>query len=162
VTDPISGKTIVAFFRRRRISHLVWIPDTALGRWNDEVSNAPDLVVVRPTREGEAIGIAGGLWLGGARPIVAVQCTGFYEAGDALRNILFDLGIPLFLIVGCRSYFARLQGSADTAPRYAEPILQAWGLEYSVVDRPAQADQLASIHERAEAAARPHALLVAE
>lgn len=162
MTDPISGKTIVEFLGRRRISHLVWIPDTALGRWNDDVSSAAGLIVVRPTREGEAIGIAGGLWLGGARPIVAMQCTGFFEAGDALRNLLFDLGIPLFLIVGCRSYFARLRGSADTAPRFAEPILQAWGLEYSVIDRPADAERLSAIHQRAEDSARPHVLLVAE
>ena len=118
--------------------------------------------MVRPAREGEALAIAGGLWLGGQRPLVAVQSTGLFEAGDALRNLVYDLRLPLFLIVGCRGYFAQRAGSADTAQHFAEPMLQAWELSYTVVDRPTSAGQLGAVYCQAQLAGASHVLLLAE
>ena len=107
-------------------THLVWIPDSTTGRWEAEFG---DLPIVRPAREGEAVGIAIGLMLGGARPLVIMQCTGFFEAGDAIRNAVFDLGLPLKLLVGVRS--AKNPATADNCPRFAEPLVRAWGLPFA-------------------------------
>ena len=95
----------------------------------------PNIQLIRASREGEAIAIAGGLILGGAKPLVVIQCTGLFEAGDALRNIVHDLQLPLLLIVGVRSYFAHQKGNTgDNCPRFTEPILQAWQIPFAVFD----------------------------
>src|SRR5262245_47218047 len=71
-------------------THLVWIPDTHLGTWESALRTSR-LAPIRVCREGEAIGVAIGLMLGGSKPLVAIQCTGFFEAGDAVRNAVHDL-----------------------------------------------------------------------
>jgi hypothetical protein len=78
--------------------------------------------------------------LGGARPLVAVQCTGFFEAGDALRNAVHDLKLPLKLIVGVRNErSARVGKSKDNCPHFAEKLVQAWEVPHARFD-PADAD----------------------
>ena len=49
--------------------------------------------------------MAGGLHLGGATPLVLIQCTGLFESGDSLRNIVHDWTLPIFSVIGYRSYF---------------------------------------------------------
>ena len=158
----IDGSTMVEFFRAEGITHLVWIPDSTLGKWDQAVSSAEGLTVIRPTREGEAIAIGAGLCLGGQRPIVAIQNTGFFEAGDALRNAVHDMKLPLFLIVGYRSFFARQTGSRDTAAKYIEPILEAWELKYTLIDRPEAVAGIGAVYRQAQEAGEPHVLLIAE
>src|SRR5437763_13773132 len=86
---------IVAALERCGFTHVVWIPDSEVGQWDAALAASPRLRLMRPTREGEAIALAGGLCLGGASPLVVIQCTGLFEAGDALRNFVHDLTLPL-------------------------------------------------------------------
>ncbi|HEY3788860.1 MAG TPA: hypothetical protein VGL71_08400 [Urbifossiella sp.] len=124
----IEGSTVAAALEAAGFTHLVWIPDSHLGTWDAALSQSK-LAPIRPCREGEAIGIAAGLMLGGARPLVAIQCTGFFEAGDAVRNIVHDLKLPLKMLVGVRSWRALQAGkTADNCPHYAERIVRAWDL----------------------------------
>ena len=132
----VSGPEIVGILQRCGFTHVVWIPDSELGTWDAALASAPDLRLVRPTREGEAIAIAAGLFLGGAKPLVVMQCTGFLEAGDSFRNIIHDLKLPLVFVVGLRGYHAYRDGrSSDTCPKFTEPILNAWGLPHIILER---------------------------
>lgn len=116
-------------------SHLVWLPDSHLGAWEPALLALQTPRLIRVTREGEAVGLAAGLLLGGAAPLVAMQCTGFFEAGDAVRNAVHDLRLPLKLLVGVRSWQAHRHGTtADNCPRFAEPVVRAWGLPVAWVD----------------------------
>ena len=130
----IDGPTVVAALEAAGFTHLVWIPDSHLGTWDAALAGS-QLPVVRPCREGEAIGIAAGLMLGGAKPLVAIQCTGFFEAGDAVRNAVHDLKLPLKLLVGVRSWRAMQTGtSGDNCPHFAEPMVKAWDLPCEWLD----------------------------
>ena len=143
-------------------THVVWIPDSAVGPWEAALASSPDLKLIRPCREGEAIGIAAGLLLGGARPVVVIQCTGLFEAGDALRNVVHDLGLPLKLVVGVRSYRAFAAGrSKDNCPEFTEPILRAWRVPYKLLADPDEPGFAAGVRELA-AAGGPRALLLGE
>lgn len=118
-------------------SHVVWIPDSYVGPWESALASQAGIKLIRACREGEAIAIAAGLMLGGAKPVVSIQCTGLFEAGDALRNVVHDLRLPLKLIIGVRSYLAHLAGkSADNCPVFAEPILNAWQMPYTLLAEP--------------------------
>jgi sulfopyruvate decarboxylase TPP-binding subunit len=159
----LDGAEIVSALKKCGISHVIWIPDSELGKWESVLSADRDLKLIRVCREGEAMAVAAGLLLGGRRPIVVIQCTGLFEAGDALRNVVHDLKLPLFLIVGVRGYYAHQRGSTgDTCPVFAEPIMQAWKLPYVLVDRHHTAADLIAAYTRAYEEKRAGAVLLAE
>jgi sulfopyruvate decarboxylase TPP-binding subunit len=146
----LDGPTVVEALKRSGITHVIWIPDSDLGTWENALRSSPGLELIRVCREGEAIAIAAGLLLGGQRPIVMVQCTGFFEAGDALRNIVHDMKLPLFLLIGIRGYLAYQRGArGDTCPVFAEPILKTWQLPYIMLDRNGSGSDLAAAYQQA-------------
>lgn len=156
----LSGPQIAATLAELGVTHVVWLPDSTLGGWEAAIGQSPDLKLLRVCREGEAWTLAAGLHLGGARPLVVIQNTGLFESGDALRNVLFDMRLPLYAIVGYRSYL--LENSPDTARRFTEPVLAAWGLDQVLIDRPDQAPRLAEHFRACQAASRPGVALLAE
>src|SRR5207244_9167554 len=107
-------------------THVIWLPDSELGTWEAALTSPGAPPLIRVCREGEAFAIAAGLWIGGQKPIVIVQCTGLFEAGDALRNVLYDLQIPLFLIVCVRNYLLHQERNrTETCPVFTLPIVHA-------------------------------------
>lgn len=142
------------------VTHVVWLPDSAIGPWERELEAAGELRLIRVCREGEAWPLAAGLWLGGKRPLVVIQSTGLFESGDALRNALFDLRVPICSIIGGRSMLA--ENTFDSAKRFVEPILKAWGIDYVVIaseqDKPKLAEHLTACLGQM----RPGAVLIAE
>ncbi len=157
------GPSVAAALKGCGVTHVVWVPDSVLGQWDGPLSTDPDLALIRVCREGEAVAVAGGLHLGGKQPIVLMQCTGLFEAGDSLRNFVHDLKLPLFFLIGVRSYYAHQQGkTADTCPVFTEPILQAWRLPYVVLDHRHGPADLAAAYQLARAERRAGAALLAE
>lgn len=158
------GPSVAAALAAAGVSHVVWVPDSVLGTWDAALSARADLTLVRVCREGEAIALAAGLHIGGAAPLVMMQCTGLFESGDALRNIVYDLKIPLFLLIGVRGWLGHRQGkTGDTCPAFTEPILQAWQLSYSWLDPGRDsAEDLAAAYRAARATGRARALLLPE
>jgi sulfopyruvate decarboxylase TPP-binding subunit len=155
--DP---KTIAATLVELGITHLAWLPDSTLGTWESALLSRPELKLVRVCREGEAWVLAAGLQLGGQRPLVVMQSTGLFDSGDALRNVLFDLRLPLYAMIGYRS--ALLENSADTARHYLEPILRAWGLNYITLNEADYAAQLSTHYRQCQAAGRAGVALILE
>jgi sulfopyruvate decarboxylase TPP-binding subunit len=159
----LDGPSVVAALKECGVTHVIWIPDSEIGTWEPALQADPGLRLIRVCREGEAMALAGGLLLGGRKPVVIIQCTGLFEAGDALRNVVYDMKLPVFLVVGLRSYYAAQQGKTmDTCPIFAEPILQAWQIRYVLLDRRHSAADLAAAYRQAQAEKRAGAVLVAE
>lgn len=121
---------IVEILSELEITHVVWIPDSLTGTWEQALEEAQGLTLVRVCREGEAWAIAAGLWVSGQRPLVIMQTTGFFESADSMRNAIFDLHLPLLAIVGGRNMLTEANDSAKT---YAFPVIEAWGLDYVLV-----------------------------
>ncbi len=159
----LDGLSVAAALKECGVTHVVWVPDSDLGTWEAALLAEPGLRLVRVCREGEAIAVAAGLYLGGQRPVVVMQCTGFFEAGDAFRNFVHDLKLPLFFLVGVRSYHAHQQGkTADTCPVYAEPIVRAWDVPYAVRGGRDDPRDLPALYRDAQAGGRAFVLLLAE
>jgi sulfopyruvate decarboxylase subunit alpha len=159
----LDGPSVVRALKDSGVTHVVWLPDSELGTWEPALTAPDGLPLVRVCREGEAFAVAAGLLLGGKRPVVLLQCTGLFEAGDALRNVIHDLKLPLFLVIGVRSYHAHRQGqSKDSCPVFTEPILQAWRIPYTLLDTQHSAADLARAYRDARTQNRAAAVLIAE
>jgi len=153
-----SGQEIVATLTGLGVSHVIWVPDSAMGPWEQSLESSADLRLIRGCREGETWPLAAGLMLGGASPVVIMQTTGLFESGDALRNVLFDLRLPVFAILGGRSWL--VENSADSARRFTKPILRAWGIDYVLIESEADRPKLAEHYERCSSAGMAGAALV--
>jgi len=129
-----SGPEFVAALEDLGVTHVVWVPDSSTGPWEAALESSQRLTLVRVCREGETWPLAAGLHLGGKAPLVLIQSTGLFESGDALRNVLFDLKLPIFALIGVRH--ALVADSRDSAKTFAEPILKAWGIPYVWIRRP--------------------------
>jgi sulfopyruvate decarboxylase TPP-binding subunit len=159
----IEGREVVAALKESGVTHLVWLPDSEIGTWEAALRAEPAIQLIRVCREGEAMAVAAGLLLGGKQPIVAIQCTGFFEAGDAFRNVVHDLKLPLFVIVGVRSWYAHQQkATADSCPVFTEPVVQAWRVPYVLLTREHTAADLAAAYRQARAENRAGLALIAE
>jgi sulfopyruvate decarboxylase subunit alpha len=159
----LEGPAVVAALKQCGVSHVIWIPDSYLGTWEPALRADPAVQLVRVCRESEALTMAAGLLLGGRQPVVLIQCTGLFDAGDALRNVVHDMKLPLFLVVGLRSYYAYQQGNrTDTCPVFTEPILRAWQIPYVLFDEKHTAADLAATYQQARAERRAGAVLLAE
>lgn len=155
-----TGAEIVATFAGLGITDVVWVPDSAMGQWEAALDASRELRLLRVCREGEAWPLAAGLYLGGRRPLVVMQSTGLFESGDALRNVLFDLALPLFALIGVRN--ALVPQSRDSARLFTEPIIQAWGLSYVWIREAIDKPLLVSHYRACQNAQRPGIALLAE
>lgn len=159
----VDGRQLVECLQQCGVTHVVWIPDSEVGPWDAALATTGTPRLLRPTREGEAVALAGGLCLGGARPLVIIQCTGLFEAGDALRNFIHDLRLPLVLLIGVRSAQAAQAGrSSDSCPVFTEPILDAWQLPYHWLPPSYTATDLESALQRYFKGRRAGAILIPE
>ncbi|MBQ17024.1 MAG: hypothetical protein CMJ65_07865 [Planctomycetaceae bacterium] len=161
-----TGPQIVSLLTELGITHVVTIPDSTLGQWEDDIRAAAAISYLGVCREGEAWAVAAGLYLGGARPLVMIQCTGLFESGDSLRNALFDYQLPLFAMIGYRSFLSQATLPGDTCLAFTEPVLDAWGLDWVLYDRPedlpGQLEAIAGQYHRCQEAGVPGVALVAE
>ena len=157
-----SGEQLSSLLEELEITHVITVPDSTIGRWESAIERSPRLRLVRVCREGEAWQVAAGLHLGGATPVVMIQCTGLFESGDALRNALHDWKLPIFSIIGYRSYLDQAKLPGDTCLVFTEPILDAWRIDYTLITSAAQLGDIGAHFRTCRAAERPGAALIAE
>lgn len=157
-----SGSQIVDLLAELEVTHVVWVPDSTLGQWESALAEATGIELVRVCREGEAWSVAAGLYLGGATPLVMIQCTGLFESGDALRNVIHDYKLPLFAFVGYRSYLNQSTLPGDTCLVFTEPILEAWRLNYRLIDSSEKLPLIREHYLSCREAGKPGVALIAE
>ena len=139
-----TGDQIASVLDEIGITHVVTVPDSTIGQWQEAIERRGRARLVRVCREGEAWEVAAGLALGGASPLVMIQCTGLFESGDALRNVIYDWKIPIFSIIGYRSYLNQDTLPGDTCLVFTEPVLEAWKIDYKLLTKPEQLGEIAS------------------
>jgi sulfopyruvate decarboxylase subunit alpha len=157
-----TGEQIASVLEDIGITHVVTVPDSTIGQWQEAIERRGRTRLVRVCREGEAWEVAAGLHLGGATPLVMIQCTGLFESGDALRNVVHDWKLPIFSIIGYRSYLNQDTLPGDTCLVFTEPVLDAWQIEYLLLTDAAQLDSIAAHYMTCRDAQRAGAIVVAE
>lgn len=155
-----TGEEIEGILAELGVTHAVWVPDSAIGCWEPALELSARVRLVRVCREGEAWPLAAGLFLGGKLPIVLMQTTGLFESGDALRNVWFDLKLPVYALIGVRNWL--VPSSHDSAKRYAEPIIRAWNVSRVWVEHPHDKTKLANHFRQCRESAIPGMTLLAE
>jgi sulfopyruvate decarboxylase TPP-binding subunit len=93
--------------------------------------------------------------------MLVLQNTGLLEAGDAFRGTLYNMGIPVVMVVGYRGYASLEPGAEriDTAASFCEPTLRAWNIPYYMLRSGHDCGLIATAAQSALQASLPAAVL---
>lgn len=141
------------------VTHIVWLPDSEAGFMYEAMMSQHEITLVPICREGEAISVAAGLIVGGKKPVVLHQNTGFFESGDSVRGIALDLKLPLLMLLGYRGW-RRDAPMTDSAAIYLEPILDTWGIKYYLVETDQDVAKISLAYKEALETNRPVSILI--
>ncbi|MFT5086852.1 MAG: sulfopyruvate decarboxylase subunit alpha [Candidatus Latescibacterota bacterium] len=158
----LNANKIVAALEDQGVTHIVGVPDNGSRALFERLWEHPQIEVILTSREGEAFSLASGLYLGGATPLVLIQNTGFFEAGDGFRGTAYNMGIPLVMLVGYRGYKTMEPGAprVDSAATFFEPTLKAWNIPYTAMHGDEDISQIAAAFAKAKETSLPTAVLI--
>ena len=154
-------ETLVDEFRKNGVTHVITIPDSETNYLYELMLKQDWLDVVPVSREGETMGVALGLNIAGKTPVCLIQNTGMMESGDSIRGMALDAGFPLVMVIGYRGWTRRGK-TADTAATYTEPFLNAFRINYYLVEHDADGDRISEAFEEARATNRPVVALIGD
>ena len=157
----LSPEIVLGEMKSNGVTHVVWLPDSETNWLYQLMQAEPSIRLVPVSREGSAFSLAAGLSTGGQRPIILIQNTGLMESGDSLRGWALGLQIPVVLMVGYRGW-TRHGVNTDTAATYTERFLNAFGINYYLVETSADAPRISIAFEEAQRTRRPVAVLMAD
>ena len=126
----------------------MWLPDSEASFMYEAMMSQHEITLVPVCREGETIAIATGLILGGKKPVVLHQNTGFFESGDSVRGLALDLQLPLLLLIGYRGW-QRSAPVTDSAALFLEPILDTWGINHYLIETDEDLDKISEGYKEA-------------
>ncbi|HZR68101.1 MAG TPA: thiamine pyrophosphate-binding protein [Burkholderiales bacterium] len=112
------------------------LPDQWLGDLIAQCEADPAVTHIRLAREDDGIGICAGAWLGGRKSALVCQNSGVLGSVNALGGIAFHHQIPLLVIAAHRGHYDDSQYYQMYKGRICEPVLEAMGLPYWVIDGP--------------------------
>jgi len=152
---------VLAQMKQNGVTHVVWLPDSETN-WLFLLMKAdPSLTMVGVNREGLAFSAASGIHAGGKTPLILIQNTGLMESGDSMRGWTMQMEVPVVLMVGYRGY-TRHGVNTDTAATYTERFLNAFNIQYYLVEQDSDAERISIAFAEAKKTKRPVAVLVAD
>ena len=154
-------ETLVEEFKKNGVTHIITIPDSETNYLYELMVEQPWLDIIPTAREGECFGIALGLNLAGKVPVVLIQNTGMMESGDSIRGMALDAGFPLLMVVGYRGW-TRHGVVTDSAARYTEPFLNAFRINYYLVESNEDGARISTAFQETRATRRPVAVLIGD
>ncbi|MBN2318482.1 MAG: hypothetical protein JXR49_05365 [Acidobacteria bacterium] len=156
----IKAGAVLSEIKKNGVTHIVGVPDNGSRALYQKLWADPDIRVVPVTREGEAFALASGLFLGGKKPMVLIQNTGFFDSGDAYRGTVLNMAIPLVMLIGYRGYETMSgTGSVDTAATFFEPILKGWEVPYFVMRSSSESRLISDAFSKSEDTSLPVAVI---
>ena len=181
MADSVTAAALLDALENLGATHLVGVPDNGSAALFALAADHPTINLLTATREGEAISIASGLWLGGRSPTVTIQNTGLLESGDGLRGTAYRMGVPLLMLVGVRGHAKMVahneeieaerragglsaemlqRPDVDSVALVTEATLEAWAVPFWVYRSDADATVIGEAWAHAQRHRQPVAVLV--
>ncbi len=133
---------ICAGLRASGCREVVYVPDNPLSHILRALElHYPDVRATLATREEEALGIAAGLYFGGARPVLMMQSSGLGNTLNALGSLLIAYQIPALFIISLRGDAGEWNSAQVPMGRAVVPVLDAFGVQHLAIERPEAAEE---------------------
>lgn len=160
----LSASKIIDAIKAQGVTHVVGLADNLCRVLFEGLQDEESLEIVHVSREGEVFAIASGLYLGGKKPLILIQNTGFLESGDAFRGTSWIMEIPQVMLIAYRGFKTLDPDSErrDTVAEFTEPTLKAWNIPYKTMVGDEDMPMIERAFKIAEVTSRPAAVLIAE
>ena len=160
----LSSSKIIQALLDQGVTHVVGLADNLCRVLFEGLQTDSRIEVIHVSREGEAFAIAAGLYLGGKKPVVLIQNTGFLESGDAFRGTSWIMQIPQVMLIAYRGFKTLVPEveRKDTVAEFTEPTLKAWNIPYETMVADEDMDMIHRAFEQAGSSSLPTAVLIAE
>ncbi len=134
-TTPAWALGVCAGIHAAGSRDVVYVPDNPLSHVLRAFEQRySDVRLILATREEEAFGIAGGLYLGGRLPAVMLQSSGLGNSLNALTSLLIPYQIPVLMVVSMRGDTGEWNAAQVPMGRAVRAILDAIGVPHATVD----------------------------
>lgn len=158
-----SGSSIIRELKRARVKFVAAVPDIVTSEgllW--PISRDRDLRLIRVCKEDEGVSICAAMSYNGTRAVLLMQQTGLMASLNAVRAIGMDYRLPIVMLVGLQGKEANLEPeeSAAYGVRVIRPVLDAMGIQHSLIEAPKSVAGIAEGIERAYEASQPRAFLI--
>jgi sulfopyruvate decarboxylase subunit alpha len=145
VATRAGARAITAALEEAGVRLVPSVPDTWIGWLMEELRRSRKLRVIDVAREEDAVAIACGAALCGARAAVVIQNAGLLNCGAVIASLVQLYRIPCFFLVSYRGdardpvYYHAPKGERT------EPTLAAWSIRHVRAEGPARIG--AQIHQ---------------
>jgi sulfopyruvate decarboxylase TPP-binding subunit len=157
--DPVQ---LLAAIRAAGITDVVTVPDTHQQSLLRLLATCGDPRLITVCTEDEAMGLNLGLYMGGRKPLLLIQNSGFYASINTLRGLALDARVPAPLLIG--EYFRDPQvpsrQNLGRLVRMLEPTLELWDVPIYRLEHPADIASIPVAVEHAWRDRTPVAILV--
>ncbi len=135
MTGPAWATGICRALRSLGVRHVVHVPDNPLSHvLNLLAREYPDITCTTATREEEAFGVAGGLFLGGAPAVVMCQSSGIGNSLNVLTSFLIPYRIPIVAVVSMRGTSGEWNAAQAPMGQALPAILDSIGMPHLTID----------------------------
>jgi sulfopyruvate decarboxylase subunit alpha len=152
-------KATIDGMKQAGINPVVWLPSQGFASLIDAITRDSYFTHIPVSHEGNGIGLCAGAWLGGKKPALVIQNSGFILMTYALMGLLRLGGFPTLMLIDQRGIIGDKKGHwlfgwGRTTPQ----ILDMLEIPYSVVQGDFNAS-LVRCQETTEAYGKPVAML---
>jgi sulfopyruvate decarboxylase subunit alpha len=162
-TDVLTADAIIHEIKRAGIRFVVALPDaTTSHHLLKGLLRDPEVRVVQVCKEDEGVSICSGLFAAGQRALLLMQNTGLMDSLNAVRGVAVELQSPVCMMVGLLSKEPGVEPteSKSYGVRIVEPVLDAMGVEHTLVEQPGDVAKIVPAVEAAYARLAPTVLMI--
>ena len=111
------------------------LPDSAFKELYEPLSGESKIDYVQVANEGDGVGICMGAWMGGKKPVLIMENTGFAVTTYPLMRGPIAFGVPMLLLIAHRGGFHDERWFSVPFGWGTEPLLDAMRVSYETVTR---------------------------
>lgn len=117
------------------IDFVACLPDSVFKELYEPLSKNPAVNYIQVSNEGDGVGICMGAWLGGKKPVLIMENSGFAVTPYALLRGPIAFGVPMLLLVAHRGSFHDERWFSVPFGWGTEPLFNAMRISYQFVSR---------------------------
>ena len=156
----VSGAELAALLDRHGFDFFTGVPCSLVEDLITALECHPQAPWIPSVREDVAVGLAGGAWLGGRRPVVVMQNSGLGTSLNALASLSLMYGLPALLIVTWRGFAGQDAPEHILMGEISPNLLTLCGVAHRVLSAASLEADLAWAVAEMEQRLQPVALLV--
>lgn len=149
---------VVEILKNNRIDIAATLPCDRIKALLPLISGSIDTIPL--TREENGVGICGGAYLGGKRPVMIIQSTGIGNMINALLSFNQTYGIPLPVLASWRGVYKESIEAQWEFGKKLPSILDAAGIKFTIIKKRDELDGMDLAIKDAFDNLRPHVILV--